>query len=109
MTLLQALLFYFVLPLLNIILILVFVGVIMSWLINFNVINANNQFVYTIWRMTNAVTEPLLSPIRRILPPLGGLDFSPIVLLLIIMFVKGYVVGGVLCPLFGDARYCMAI
>ena len=56
-------------------------------------VNAHNQFVSAIWRVTSAITEPLLSPIRRILPPLGGMDFSPIVLLLLIGFVQGYVLG----------------
>ena len=108
MTFLQALLLYFAVPILNLILLLVFIGVIMSWLISFNVINTNNQVVYTVWRVTNAVTEPLLAPIRRILPPLGGLDFSPIVLLLIIYFIKGYLIRAVLCPAFGPDAVCYA-
>ena len=45
-----------------------------------------------IWRLTNTVTEPLLGPIRRILPTLGGMDFSPVVLLLLISFAQGYLV-----------------
>jgi len=91
MSLIDALIVYFVSPVLTLILILVFVGVILSWLINFNVVNAYNPLVSTIWRITNTVTEPLLGPIRRILPTLGGMDFSPIVLLLIIQFIQGYV------------------
>ena len=87
----DGLIIYIVHPLLNLLWIVVLVSVILSWLVSFNVVNVHNQFVAMIWRVTSAVTEPLLSPIRRVLPPLGGLDFSPIVLLLLIGFVQGYV------------------
>lgn len=60
----------------------VFATVIMSWLIGFNVINRHNQLVDAIWRTCLAMTEPLLRPIRNILPNMGGLDISPIVLLI---------------------------
>lgn len=60
----------------------VFVTVIMSWLIGFNVINRHNQFVDAIWRTCLNLTEPALRPIRNMLPNLGGLDISPIVLLI---------------------------
>jgi len=54
--------------------------VIFSWLISFNVINTRNQFVEMVWRALTALTEPLLRPIRRFMPDLGGLDISPIIL-----------------------------
>ena len=56
--------------------------IVMSWLLNFNVINRGNQFVDALWRASNALTEPLLGPIRNMLPNFGGLDLSPIVLLI---------------------------
>ncbi len=62
--------------------------VIMSWLIGFNVINRHNQIVDMIWRTLVALTEPLLGPIRRALPNMGGLDLSPLVLLFGIYFVQ---------------------
>jgi YggT family protein len=61
---------------------------IMSWLIAFNVINVYNDVVRTIWNALNAVTEPLLKPIRSILPAFGGLDISPVILLLLIFLVQ---------------------
>jgi YggT family protein len=61
---------------------------IMSWLIAFNVINVYNDFVRSIWNALNAVTEPLLKPIRRVLPAMGGLDISPVILLLLIFLVQ---------------------
>lgn len=60
----------------------VFVTVIMSWLIGFNVINRHNKFVDAVWRTCLGLTEPLLRPIRNMLPSLGGIDISPIVLLI---------------------------
>ena len=66
----------------------IFAMVIMSWLISFNVINRHNQFVDMIWRTTVSLTEPLLKPIRNIMPSLGGLDLSPIILLLSIFFLR---------------------
>ena len=77
--------------------IVVFVAVIFSWLIGFNVINSSNEFVRTIWMALNAVTEPLLGPIRRMLPNMGGLDISPIILLLGCVLVQN-IIRGVLIP-----------
>lgn len=65
--------------------------IIMSWLISFNVINTRNQFVATVWRVLNAITEPILRPIRRIIPPLGGLDLSPIVVFVAIFFLQSFI------------------
>ena len=61
---------------------------VMSWLIAFDVLNIRQNFVRSIWNALNAVTEPLLRPIRRVLPNLGGLDISPVILLLIIYFLQ---------------------
>ncbi len=63
-------------------------GAVMSWLIAFNVVNPYNQFVRSIWQGLNAVTEPLLRPIRRWMPDLGGIDISPVVLILACAFVQ---------------------
>ena len=60
----------------------VFVTVILSWLVGFNVINRHNQVVDAVWRTCLNLTEPALRPIRSMLPNLGGLDISPIVLLI---------------------------
>lgn len=87
----DGLIIYIVHPALTLLMWIVIIGVVMSWLINFNVINTHNQFVAAVYRMTYAATEPLLRPIRSVLPTLGGLDFSPIALILLISFVQGYV------------------
>ena len=63
---------------------IIIVQAVMSWLINFDVINLRQRFVYTIWSSLNRLTEPLYAPIRSILPPMGGLDLSPLVVLIAI-------------------------
>ena len=65
--------------------------IIMSWLISFNVINTRNQFVAAVWRVINQITEPILKPIRRIIPPVGGLDLSPLVVFIIIFFLQSFI------------------
>lgn len=65
--------------------------IIMSWLINFNVINTRNQFVAGLWRVINAITEPILRPIRRIIPPMGGFDLSPLVVFVVIFFLQQWI------------------
>ncbi len=66
----------------------VIASAILSWLVAFNVVNTRNQFVYTIGTMLHRLTEPALKPIRRFLPNLGGIDISPVVLILIVYFAQ---------------------
>lgn len=63
-------------------------AVVMSWLVSFNVVNTSNRFVYTVTDFLYRLTEPALRPIRRVLPNLGGLDLSPVLLLLAIWFLR---------------------
>lgn len=62
--------------------------VIVSWLVAFDVINTGNRFVYLISDFLYRITEPALRPIRRVVPTLGGIDISPIVLILGIWFIR---------------------
>ena len=71
---------------------LIIATAILSWLVAFDVINFRNDLVRSIWRFLEAVTEPALRPIRRVLPNLGGIDVSPVILLLIILFVQKLIV-----------------
>jgi len=73
----------------------VIAGVVLSWLMAFNVVNAYNPFVRSIWNALNAVTEPLLRPIRRVLPDLGGIDISPVILLLACYFVRSVILPSI--------------
>ncbi len=98
MSLTQALIHHFILPVINLVVFVIFANVILSWLMAFNVVNAHNPIVRTIWRFTGSLTEPLLSPIRRVIPSLGGIDLSPLVLILIIFFVRDWVIIGMIMP-----------
>ncbi|WP_421980132.1 YggT family protein [Roseibium sp.] len=64
---------------------------IFSWLYAFNIVNSNNQVINTIGRVLYNLTEPALRPIRRFMPDLGGIDISPVILLLIIMFLQSFI------------------
>jgi YggT family protein len=71
---------------------LIIASAILSWLVAFNVVNTRNDVVRSIWRFLDAITEPALRPIRNVLPNLGGIDVSPIILLLLIFFVERVIV-----------------
>lgn len=67
---------------------LLIASAILSWLIAFNVVNTRNGFVSAIAEFLYRITEPVLAPIRSRIPNLGGLDISPIILILIIMLIQ---------------------
>ncbi|WP_294534823.1 YggT family protein [uncultured Rhodoblastus sp.] len=66
----------------------IIVMALMSWLLAFDVINMRNDLVRSVWNGVNALTEPALRPIRRFIPPIGGMDISPIILLLLLSFIQ---------------------
>jgi YggT family protein len=64
------------------------ISIIMTWLVQFKVINTSNRLVYAVGDFLYRITEPLLAPIRRFLPSLGGMDLSPLVLMLAIFLLR---------------------
>lgn len=66
--------------------------VIMSWLMSFGVVNAYNPMVRQIWQALNAVTEPLIRPIRNRLPNMGGIDISPMILVFGLIGLKDFLI-----------------
>jgi YggT family protein len=76
----------------------VIASAILSWLVAFNVVNINNRFVLSIADMLYRLTEPALRPIRNILPNLGGIDISPVILILLLLFIRDVVLLGWLAP-----------
>ena len=68
--------------LINIIVVVVIVQFVLSLLISFNVVNLHNNFVAAVWQAVNAILEPVLAPIRRIMPNTGSVDLSPMVLII---------------------------
>ena len=66
----------------------VIIGVVLTWLVQFNVVNRSNRFVSIVGEFVYRITEPALRPIRGLLPNLGGIDVSPVVLILILIAVR---------------------
>jgi YggT family protein len=67
---------------------LIIISVVASWLVAFGVINTRNPTVYRILDLLNRATDPIFRPIRRLLPPMGGLDLSPMVVLLVVYLIR---------------------
>jgi YggT family protein len=67
-------------------------GAVLSWLIAFGVVNIRHDFVRSIWNLFLALTEPFLRPIRNFLPSTGGIDISPIILLLAVMLIERIII-----------------
>ena len=65
-------------------------AIVFSWLFAFNVVNGRNQFVATLGQFFHAATEPVLRPIRNVLPSTGAIDISPIVLFVILFFIEQF-------------------
>ena len=79
--------------LLRVVMYIIIAQAILSWLVAFNVINTHNDFVRSFLRALDRMTEPLYRPIRKILPDFGGLDFSPVVVLLLIYVLRVLLAG----------------
>ena len=77
-----------VFELLNIYYYIVITNVIISWLVSFNILNTQNRFVYSVLDLSYRLTEPMLNKIRRLLPNMGTLDISPVILLVLIWFLQ---------------------
>ena len=85
----------FVVLLLDILKWTVIVQAILSWLVAFNVVNLQNRFVRSVFETLERLLEPLYRPIRRILPDFGGIDLSPMVVLLVILLIQKLIVANV--------------
>ena len=83
---------YVILLVLDLYIWLLIAAAVLSWLVAFNVINARNQFVAMVGDFLYRITEPVLRPIRNMLPSLGGIDVSPVVVILVIILIKDIIV-----------------
>ncbi len=72
----------------SVVIVLVIVQFVLGLLISFNVVNMHNDFVAAIWRAVNALLDPVLKPIRRFMPNTGGIDFSPLVLIVLLNILQ---------------------
>ena len=71
---------------------LLIAAAVLSWLIAFNVVNTRNQFVAMVSDFLYRITEPALRPLRRIMPNLGGIDISPVILILLIILIENVII-----------------
>ncbi len=67
---------------------LLIASVVLSWLVSFNIINTHNRFVYVVGDFLHRVTEPVLRPVRNLLPSMGGIDISPVIVILALYFLR---------------------
>ena len=74
---------------------LLIASALISWLVAFNVLNTRNRVVYMILSFLHRITEPALRPIRRIVPNLGGIDVSPVILILLLYFIRNLIVDNI--------------
>ena len=72
----------------NIYIWLIIINAILSWLVAFNVLNTQNRFVFTVLNATHQLIDPALNKIRRFIPNLGSIDISPVVLILLLIFIR---------------------
>ena len=79
----------------------IIISAVMSWLVAFNVINLRNQFVYNVVHNLEAVTRPVLAPFRKFIPPLGGVDISPIIAILVLSAAQRYLLPWLFNPIVG--------
>lgn len=86
----------FVMMLITLVIYLVVAQAIISWLVAFNVINTHNQFVRTVLTYLDRLVDPMVRPIRRFMPDLGGIDLSPAVLILLLILVRDVILGGLI-------------
>jgi len=83
---------YVILLVLDLYIWLLIAAAVLSWLVAFNVVNARNQFVAMVGDFLFRITQPVLRPIRNMMPSLGGIDISPVIVILIIILIKDIIV-----------------
>ena len=91
-------LYFIVDNLLGLLVIAIIISAVLSWLVAFDVINLRNPFVYNIARFLDAVTRWVLRPVQRVIPPLGGVDISPVIVLLVIQGIRLYLLPMIFRP-----------
>ena len=84
-------LYFIINSLLSLLVLAIIISAILSWLVAFDVINLRNRFVYNVAHFLDAVTRPILRPVQKVIPPLGGVDISPIIVLLLIQGFRSYI------------------
>ena len=89
----MSLIIYILIRALDIYLWLIIISVMMSWLVVFDVVNTRNKWVYKFCSLLNRATNPGMAQLRKIIPPMGGMDFTPMVMMLGIYLLQGFLIG----------------
>ncbi len=92
-------LFIIVDALLGLVILAMVVNAILSWLIAFDVVNMRNRFIYQTTRFLDAVTRPILRPVQRIVPPFGGVDISPVIVIIVLVAARQALLPLIFAPL----------
>lgn len=90
---------YLVNALLSLVILAMVVNAILSWLIAFDVVNMRNRFIYQLTRFLDAVTRPLLRPVQKVIPPFGGVDISPVIVIIVLIGIQRYLLPLIFAPL----------
>lgn len=77
----------------------IIISAIISWLVAFDVINLRNRFIFNVAHFLDAVTRPVLRPVQRVIPPLGGVDISPIIVILLLQGFNLYLLPMIFAPI----------
>jgi len=81
-------LFLLIDSIINIYIWLIIINAVLSWLVAFNILNTQNRFVFAVLNATHQLTDPVLNKIRRFIPNLGSIDISPVILILLLIFIR---------------------
>ena len=94
-------LYFIVDTLIDLVILTMVVNAILSWLIAFDVVNMRNRFIYQLSRFLDAVTRPILKPVQRIIPPFGGIDISPVIVIIVLIGIRRYLLPLIFAPIIG--------
>ena len=97
----QSLIVYIISPILSAIVFLIFIQVILHWLVGFGILNLRNPAMRQVYGILERVTEPFVAPIRKVIPPFGGMDFSPLIAAILIQWFNGFIIAQKLYPALG--------
>ena len=94
-------LYFIVDSLISLVILALVLSAILSWLIAFDVVNMRNRAVYQISRFLDAVTRPILRPVQRIIPPFGGVDITPVIVIIVLIGIRRFLLPLIFAPIIG--------
>ena len=94
-------LYFIVDSLISLVILALVLSAILSWLIAFDVVNMRNRYVYQFSRFLDAVTRPILKPVQRIIPPFGGVDITPVIVIIVLIGIRRFLLPLIFGPIIG--------